>query len=119
MAKAGPTELDLLPGMVRREPGPGDAVKPFQKLSDIQPLFQRPVVLIATASISDSNIFNNGLYQNCFIIYRLAEAIGWLPIFIVNEKPKSLEGIPELLRGCRLAEVDDILKTPMPIKLYT
>lgn len=118
MSEVATTELDALPGMVRREPGPGDTVKPFQKLTNIQPMLQRPAVLIATASISDSNIFNNGLYQNCFIIYRLAEAIGWLPIFIVNEKPKSLEGIPELLRGCRLAEVDDILKTPMPVKLY-
>ena len=104
--------------MTRRVAGPGDTIVPANPLTSVGSLFQRPVILIATASISDSNIFNNGLYQNCFILYKLAEAIGWLPIFVVNEKPKELTGIPELVRGCRVADVEDILKTPMPIKIY-
>ncbi len=110
--------VEAFPGMTRRVAGPGDSVVPANPVVGCAPLFQRPVVLIATASISDSNIFNNGLYQNCFILYKLAEAIGWLPIFVVNEKPKELTGIPELVRGCRVAEVEDILRTPMPIKIY-
>jgi hypothetical protein len=112
------SELENLPGMTRRVPGPGDNVSPCTTLTSIKPLFQRNVLLIATASISDGNIFNNGLYQNCFLLYRLAEAIGWMPIFIVNEKPKSLEGISEILRTCRVADLDDILKNPLPVKVY-
>jgi hypothetical protein len=76
------------------------------------------VILLSTASITESNLFNNGLYQNCFLIYRLCEAIGWLPIFVVNEKPKSLEGIPEMLRPCRIADIEDILRTPLAIRIY-
>ena len=110
--------VEALPGMTRRTVGPGDAVRPANPVLGCTPLFQRPVILIATASISDSNIFNNGLYQNCFILYKLAEAIGWLPIFVVNEKPKELTGIPELVRGCRVAEIEDILRTPLPVKIY-
>lgn len=110
--------LEALPGMTRRVSGPADAVTPFKGVTAVDPLFQRPCILIATASISDANIFNNGLYQNCFLLYRLAEAIGWLPVFVVNAKPKDLNGIPEILRTCRVAEVDDILRTPMPIKVY-
>jgi hypothetical protein len=75
-------------------------------------------MLIATASIGESNIFNNGLYQNCFLLYRLAEAVGWMPIFVVNSKPKDLKEVPEILRSCRIAEVDDILANPLSIKLY-
>lgn len=112
------TELEKLPGTVRCAPEPGDSVVPAWSINDIPPLFQRPVVLIATASISNANIYNNGLYQNCLIIYRLAEAIGWLPIFCVNEKPKALDQIPEFIRTCRFAEIDDILKKPLPIRLY-
>jgi hypothetical protein len=112
------SEVNALPGMVRRIAGPGDTVSPLCPLTDIPPMFQRPIILIATASISDANLFNNGLYQNCFLLYRLAEAIGWMPIFIVNAKPKELTGIPELLHGCRLAEVDDILKAPVAVKYY-
>lgn len=110
--------MSELPGMTRREPGPADSLKPFCSMEETKPLFERQVVLLATASISDANIFNNGLYQNCFLLYKLAESIGMLPIFVVNEKPKNLENVPELLRPCRVAEVDDILKTPLVIKLY-
>ena len=112
------TSFANLPGMTRRVPGPGDAIVPSSKLSDISPSFQRKIILIATASITDSNIYNNGLYQNCFILYRLAEAIGWLPIFIVNKKPDNLHGIPDFVRTCRMAEIEDILKQPLPIKIY-
>lgn len=112
------TELSELPGMVRREPGPGDSVKPLLPITKLSPMVQRPVLLLATASISDSNIFNNGLYQNCFLLYKLAEAIGWMPILCVNSKPKDLNGIPEILRSCRVGEIDDILKQPIPVKTY-
>ena len=107
-----------LPGMTRRVAGPADAVKPAYSLLEIPPSLQRKIIFIATASISESNIYNNGLYQNCFILYRLAEAIGWLPIFIVNKKPKDLGGIPDFVRTCRMAEVEDVLKQPIAIKIY-
>ena len=107
-----------LPGMTRRIPGPADSISPANPLLTIPPAFQRKIILIATASISDANIYNNGLYQNCFILYRLAEAIGWLPIFIVNKKPADLTGIPDFVKTCRMAEVEDILKQPVAIKIY-
>jgi hypothetical protein len=112
------SEVEALAGMTRRVPGPGDHIVPCTTLSELNPLFDRKVMLLATASICDGNIFNNGLYQNCFLLYRLAEAIGWMPIFIVNSKPKSLDGIPELIRSCRIAEIEDILRTPLPVKVY-
>lgn len=104
--------------MTRRFAGPADSVEPACSILEIKPAFERRVLLIATASISDSNLFNNGLYQNCFILYRLAEAIGWLPIFVVNEKPKDLNGIPEMVRTCRLAVVEDIIKQPLNVSVY-
>ena len=107
-----------LPGMTRRVAGPADAVKPAYNLLSISPSFQRRVILIATASITDSNVYNNGLYQNCFIIYRLAEAIGWLPIFVTNSKPKDLNGIPDFIKSCRIAEIEDILRQPINVGLY-
>jgi hypothetical protein len=111
-------ETELFPGMVRRAPGPADNHTVPGHLTKIIPLYNRPLIVIATASISDTNIFNNGLYQNCFIVYRLLEAMGYIPIFCVNEKPKQLEGIPEFLRSCRFAQLEDILKSPIPIKVY-
>jgi hypothetical protein len=110
--------LTELAGMTRRAPGPADHVKPMCKLLDIPPAFQRRVVLIATAAITDSNVYNNGLYQNCFIIYRLMEAVGWLPIFVTNKKPTDLNGIPDFVKSCRIAEIEDILKQPIQVSIY-
>jgi hypothetical protein len=113
-------ELEPLPGMTRRPDWDlkSDAITPANTILSIPRWFQRKVFLIATASINDGNIYNNGLYQNCFILYRLAEAIGWLPIFVVNSKPKDLNGIPEFLRKCRIAQLEDILQQPVPVKVY-
>ena len=111
-------EIRSLPGMTRRAPGPADSVIPLLSLNDITSLFHRKIILIATASICDGNIFNNGLYQNCFILYKLAEAIGWLPIFVVNKRPNSLSEIPEILHPCRITEVEHILKQPLPVSMY-
>jgi hypothetical protein len=112
------SEIEALPGMTRRVPGPADTVHPMSTLIDIPPAFHRKIVLLATASISDTNIFNNGLYQNCWVIYRLAEAVGWLPIFVVNATPKDLSGIPDIIKTCRIAEIEDILKQPIAVGLY-
>ncbi len=114
------SSTEHFPGMTRNVSFASDAITPSTDLLSIsnQPLFTRPVVVIATASISESNIYMNGLYQNCVILYRLAEAIGWLPIFVVQSKPKNLEGIPNFFRKCRIAEIEELLQNPLPVKIY-
>jgi hypothetical protein len=46
------------------------------------------------------------------------EAMGLLPILVVNEKPKSLEKIPEVLRSCRVVCVEDLVRQPIPVAAY-
>jgi hypothetical protein len=110
--------LKDLPGMSRTKLLDSDIWKPCKSLEDIPPQFNRRVLLLATASITDDNIFCNGLYQNVFVIYKMAEILGWLPIYIVNSKPTDLAKVPEILRQSRIATVEDILKTPIPVGLY-
>lgn len=109
---------DEYPGMSRTALLESDAWKPLKGLDDIPATFQRRVILLATASITDENIFCNGLYQNVFVIYKMAEVLGWLPIYIVNTKPTDLSVVPEILRQSRIATVEDIMKNPIPIALY-
>jgi hypothetical protein len=107
------------PGMTRRGNEPCADLKPLQtSLVQTQPLVSRPVIVLATATITDGNIFANGLFQNIFLLYRMFEAMGWAPILIVNQKPQDLSGIPELLRRCRVISVEDIIKQPLPVKVY-
>jgi len=91
---------------------------PLCAISDIAPLASRPIVLLATATITDDNIFANGLFQNVFILYKMFDSAGWTPILIVNTKPTNIEKIPEVLRTTRVLSIEDLVKQPLPIKAY-
>ena len=109
---------DHLPGMTVVAPCAGDTERPFLPLQSIPPLYNRPVILIATPTIEKGNIYTNGLFQNIYLIYRICEALGWLPIFIVGEKPTSIDQIPQILHNCRIASFKDIAEQPIPVKIY-
>jgi hypothetical protein len=108
----------LLPGMTRMGSEPSSDIKPFKTLDKIAPLVHRPIIVLATATITDENIFSNGLFQNIYFFYKMFDAMGWIPILLVNTKPKQLEGIPEVLRCCRVLSVEDLVKQPIPVKVY-
>jgi hypothetical protein len=108
----------LLPGMTRMGAEPDSQIKPLQSIESIPNLIHRPIILLATATITDENIFSNGLFQNIYFFYKMFDSMGWIPILLVNSKPKQLEGIPEVLRICRVLSVEDLVKQPIPIKVY-
>ncbi len=110
--------LESWPGMTRLAAGPSDSLHVFQKITQIPKLTERKIVLLATATITDDNIFANGLFQNVFFLLKMFDAMGMLPILIVNDKPKSLDKIPEVLRSCRIMCVEDLIKQPIPIAAY-
>jgi hypothetical protein len=94
----------------------GDVCKdivPHKTVQSVKSLEDRRVILLATATITDENIFANGLFQNVFVLYRMFEAMGYISILLVSEKPKSLEKIPSLLKGCRMISTEDLLKEPI------
>ena len=108
----------LLPGMTRLGYEPTTGKPPFRSLLEIKPLAQRPLILLATATITTENMFSNGLFQNVFLLYRMFDAMGWTPLLLVNSKPKNLDGVPELLKHCRVISAEDLVMQPIPIKAY-
>lgn len=110
--------LDTWPGMTRLGKGPTDSLTVFKNIREIPNLLERKVILLATATITDDNIFANGLFQNVFFLLKMFDAMGYLPILVVNDKPKTLEKIPEVLRTCRIMCVEDLIKQPIPIAAY-
>ena len=103
-----------LPGMTVNFGNPS-MVSPSVGLSKIKPVKDRQVVLLATATITNDNLFSNGLFQNVFILYKMFDAMGYAPILVVNEKPKDLEKIPPMIHVCRLMNTEEILKRPIPV----
>jgi hypothetical protein len=90
---------------------------PFSKLStDL--INKRKIILLATASITDNNVFANGLFQNVFVLYKMFESMGLCPMLIVNDKPKELENIPPMIRSSRMIIAEELLKNPIPVFAY-
>jgi hypothetical protein len=90
-------------------------ISPSVALSSIQPVKDRKVVLLATATITNENLFSNGLFQNVFVLYKMFDAMGYAPVLVVNEKPKELDKIPTMMHVCRLMVTEEILKRPIPV----
>ena len=109
---------EQLPGMTRLGLEPAADIKPFVDIRRIPPALHRKVVLLATANITEDNIFCNGLFQNVVLLYRMFESMGWTPILIVNEKPKNLDRVPPQIRACRVVCAEELLKQPIPIYAY-
>lgn len=103
-----------LPGMTVNFGNPC-MIKPSVTLSNIRPVKDRKVVLLATATITNDNLFSNGLFQNVFVLYKMFEAMGYAPILVVNDKPKELDKIPVMMHTCRLMITEEILKRPIPV----
>jgi hypothetical protein len=107
--------METFPGMTRY--GEQLQVIPYTGLS-IPTLVQRKVILLATAVITEENLFSNGLFQNVYVFYRMFEAMGFLPLMIINKKPDDIHKIPVYMRDLRLITVEEIAKNPIPVSVY-
>ena len=114
--------LDYFPGMVRYDENDDSRAKlsitPYANMNTLSSVIQRNTVLLATAVITEENLFSNGLFQNIYILYRMFESMGWLPILVINKKPENMDKIPDYMKNIRLISVEDLSRTPIPIKLY-
>ncbi len=109
-------DTQALPGYNRTAADP-DMLVPAACTATLPPPLERRVILIATAAIDKGAIWTNGLYQNIYIIYRLCEALGFLPFFLFNTSAADRESEP-FLRDCRVLTVEGLLKNPIPVHVY-
>lgn len=105
-----------LPGMTRCFGNPKtEGGPPTTTLSKIPSAKDRRVILLATAAITNENVFSNGLFQNVFVLYRMFDAMGYAPILIINEKPESPEKMPPMLRSCKMMTTEEVILKPLPV----
>jgi hypothetical protein len=71
---------ELLPGMTRLGVEPAANITPLADIKSVPAAGNRKVILLATANITEDNIFTNGLFQNVILLYRMFEAMAWTPI---------------------------------------
>jgi hypothetical protein len=106
-------ELSGLPGGTATAGDPCADIKPIVTMRQLKPLKEKQVILLATTTITMDTVFSNGLFQNVFVLYRMFEAMGFAPIFIVNDTPKNLKSIPTPMRSTRMIPTSQILKRPI------
>lgn len=106
--------LESFPGMVRYQDSFINGAKPFSNIC----ITEKKTVLLATAAITEDNLFMNGLFQNIYIMYRMFEAMGWMPFLLVNMKPANMDKVPKYMQDVRLIGLEDIAKTPIHVQLY-
>jgi len=108
--------MDSFPGMNECAEGPSAKLRCIKpKLVNVS---EKKIILIATATIQNETLFQNGLYQNVFILYKMFDSMGYAPILLINESPKDIQNVPIILRHVRMVTADQISKTLMPIHLY-
>jgi len=106
--------MSIVPGLTDTFGDPCASVKPWTSMAALKGVRDRKIILLSTATITEENIYSNGLFQNVFVFYRMFDAMGYAPILLISEKPKSVQGIPEMMRSCRMMVTEDMLKQPMP-----
>jgi hypothetical protein len=107
----------MLPGLTECDEKIVTKVVPYKSLN-LEPLSKRKIILLATAAINDNNVFANGLFQNVFVLYKMFDAMGYLVMLLVNDKPKSLDNVPKMIHSCRMIVAEELLKEPLPVKAY-
>jgi len=78
----------------------------------------RKIVFLASSGISTDTLFNNGLFQNIYIFYRMFEAMGWFPIMFINKTPENMESIPLYMRNIAMLNVADFAQHAIKVDLY-
>jgi len=107
----------MYPGLTECDENIVTKAIPYKGLNQ-ERIDKRKIILLATASITENNIFANGLFQNVYVLYKMFDAMGYLVIMLVNDKPKSLDNIPKMIRSCRMVVAEELLKEPLPVKAY-
>ena len=73
-----------------------------------------PNILLITSKISLDNLFNNGLFQNIIIIYRLLETMSYKPTLLVNTKIEAHE-LPKGWSDIRSLTIEEFIQKPFKL----
>lgn len=76
---------------------------------------QKPVIMIGSSTLTMSTIFNNGLMQNVYILYRMFQSMGYIPLLLVQELPDS---VPPYMADINLHTIESFIKESIRVTVY-
>lgn len=106
----------LLPGMTVYPPQHQDSVNPYKSLTK-DPFAAKKTIALTGSKISSSTLFNNGLIQNVYVLYKMFESMGWNPIILTDSLPESLDTIPKFMHTLRMLTLESFVKTGLKMDI--
>lgn len=76
---------------------------------------KRPVVMLGSSTINMSTMFNNGLMQNVYILYRMFQSMGYIPLLLVQEMPSE---VPSYMNDVSLHTIDSFVTSAIQVDVY-
>lgn len=71
--------------------------------------------MIGSSTIDMTTIFNNGLLQNVYILYRMFQSMGYIPILLVQDMPTS---VPPYMADVTLLTIESFIKASIGVDIY-
>jgi len=90
------------------------SIKPYTSLTNPG---ERKTIILTGSKISSGTLFNNGLIQNVYVLYKMFESMGWTSIIITDSLPESLENIPKFMHTLRMLTLESFVKAGFPIDI--
>jgi len=73
------------------------------------------IVMIGCSTIDMDTIFNNGLVQNVYILYRMFQSMGCAPILLVQDLPKNA---PPYMNDLNMLTMDAFVTSGIRVSVY-
>jgi hypothetical protein len=100
---------EKFPGMTEYIPTP-DTTVPYRMNQE-----KRPVIMIGSSTIKTSAIFNNGLIQNIYILYRMFQSMGYIPLLLVQDMSTD---IPSYMNDVTTYTLDTFVTASIRVDVY-
>ena len=71
--------------------------------------------MIGSSTIDMTTIFNNGLLQNVYILYRMFQSMDYIPILLVQDMPAN---VPSYMADVTLLTIDSFVKASIIVDVY-
>jgi len=105
---------EKLPGMTDY----GTSPCPWESRPLVLSQKKRPVVMIGSSTIDMTTLFNNGLLQNVYILYRMFQSMQCIPLLLVQELPANPETLPSYIKDITLLTIEGFIKESIVVDAY-
>jgi hypothetical protein len=105
-----------LPGMTEYPPHTLAKIIPYCSLTTDSTVNTKTIV-VTGCSFTKSGLFNNGLGQNVYVIYKMFEAMGYCAIVLVDKIQEDESLVPSYIKNVRMLTLEQFVKIGIKVDI--